>query len=156
MSASGPRTIGQPVVPSLPPHGQLRRFALTGAAGTVGRCRDHTRQALHDWGWLPTDSPDQLARADDILLVVSELVTNASRHADGPDQLVLRASGELLRIDVLDGLTTPPQPRLPHSPGQLGGHGLHTVALLASRWGTTPRADGPGKSVWAEFDIPRL
>ncbi|MCX4744634.1 ATP-binding protein [Kitasatospora sp. NBC_01287] len=154
MSASDPRTTGRAVLPSLPPHGQIRRLALTGAAGTVGRCRDHTRQALHDWGWLPTDDPDQQARADDVLLVVSELVTNASRHAQGPDQLILSATERMLRVDVLDGLAAPPQPQLPHSPGRLGGHGLHTVALLTSRWGSTPRGDAPGKSVWAEFDVP--
>ncbi|MFI9274066.1 ATP-binding protein [Kitasatospora sp. NPDC052896] len=154
MSASDFRTTARPVLPSLPSHGQIRRLALSGAAGTVGRCRDHTRQALHDWGWLPTDDPDRQARADDVLLIVSELVTNACRHAGGPDQLILHAAGQRLRIDVLDGLTTPPRLRVPHSPGQPGGHGLRTVALLASRWGTTPRGDQPGKSVWAELDLP--
>lgn len=154
MSATDSRTTGRPVLPSLPAHGQVRRLALTGTAGVVGRCRDHTRQALLDWGWLPTDDPDQQARADDILLLVSELVTNACRHANGPDQLVLHATGRQLRIDVLDGVAAPPQRRVPHRPGQPGGHGLHTVALLASRWGTTARSDGPGKSVWIEIDLP--
>ncbi|WP_344442895.1 ATP-binding protein [Kitasatospora nipponensis] len=142
------------MLPALPPHGQIRRLTLNGAAGTVGRCRDHTRQALHDWGWLPTGDPDQQARADDVLLVVSELVTNACRHAGGPEQLIVQATERSLRIDVLDGLATPPQPRLPHSPGRIGGHGLHTVALLASRWGSTPQGEGLGKTVWAEFDVP--
>ncbi|MCC9305917.1 ATP-binding protein [Kitasatospora sp. RB6PN24] len=154
MRASDPRTSDQPVLPSLAAHGQTRRLTLTGAAGTVGWCRDHTRRALHDWGWLPTDDPDQQARADDVLIVVSELVTNASRHAGGPEQLVLHATPRLLRIEVIDRLVTPPQPRQPHSPGRVGGHGLYTVALLASRWGTTPHDDLPGKAVWAEFDIP--
>ncbi|GAA1240272.1 ATP-binding protein [Kitasatospora nipponensis] len=154
MSVSDPRTSDRPVLPALPPHGQLRRLALTGTAGTVGRCRDHTRQALHDWGWLPTADPRQRERADDVLLIVSELVTNACRHAGGPDQLVLHARGSVLRIEVLDPLPTALQPRLPHRPGQPGGHGLHMVALLASRWGHTLLTEPPGKSVWAEIDLP--
>ncbi|MFI9270829.1 ATP-binding protein [Kitasatospora sp. NPDC052896] len=154
MSASDPRTTDRPALPGLPAHGQLRRLALTGTTGIVGRCRDHTRQALRDWGWLPTPDPDQAARADDVLLIVSELVTNACQHADGPDQLVLHATDRLLRIEVLDRAPGTPTRHVPHVPGRPGGHGLHTVALLASRWGSAPRPDGRGKTVWAEIDLP--
>ncbi|MER5641320.1 ATP-binding protein [Kitasatospora sp. NPDC002227] len=148
-----PQVGDQPVLLSLPPQGQVRRLALTGAPGTVGRCRDHARQALHDWGWLPTEDRDRRARADDVLLVVSELVTNACRHAGGPAQLVLAATARLLRVEVLDASAAAPQPRRPHAPGRLGGHGLYTVGLLASRWGFTPAESGSGKAVWAEFDL---
>ncbi|WP_327065297.1 ATP-binding protein [Kitasatospora sp. NBC_01302] len=160
MSASEFRTSdrtappGLPTLPGLPASGQIRRLTLAGTQGTVGRCRDHTRQALNDWGLLPTEDPDQQARADDLLLVVSELVTNACQHTGGADQLVLRASARTIRIEVFDAVAAPPVPRLPHTPGRPGGHGLHTVALLASRWGHTPRTDGPGKAVWAEIDLP--
>ncbi|WP_406209574.1 ATP-binding protein [Kitasatospora sp. NBC_01560] len=155
MSASEYRTTSRSVLPGLPATGQTRRLTLSGVPGVVGRCRDHTRSALEDWGWLPTADPDQQARADDVLLLVSELATNACRHAGGPDQLVLAASAGTLRIEVLDGSDTPPRPRVPHSPLHAGGHGLHTVALLASRWGHLPRVDGPGKAVWVEIDLPQ-
>ncbi|MFI8086414.1 ATP-binding protein [Kitasatospora sp. NPDC086009] len=155
MSASEYRTASRSVMPGMPPTGQVRRLTLDGAAGAVGRCRDRTRAALEDWGWLPTTDPDQQARADDVLLIVSELATNACQHAGGPDQLVLSASAGTLRIEVLDGSDEPPRPRLPHEPTRIGGHGLHTVELLASRWGHLLRADRPGKAVWVEIDLPQ-
>ncbi|GAB2719155.1 ATP-binding protein [Kitasatospora kifunensis] len=154
MSASEFRTSDRAALPGLPASGQTRRLSVAGSRGTVGQCRDHTRLALHDWGLLPTEDPERQAVADDILLVVSELVTNACQHTGGPDQLVLRASDRILRIEVFDAADAPPLPRVPHTPGRPGGHGLHTVALLASRWGHLPRVDGPGKAVWAEIALP--
>ncbi|MCX4751659.1 ATP-binding protein [Kitasatospora sp. NBC_01287] len=154
MSVSDLEAVALAVLPDLPAHGQIRRLALSGTAGTVGRARDHTRRALHDWGWLPTQDPDQRARADDVLLLVSELVTNACRHTDGPEHLTLRATPTRLRIEVTDTDPTHPAPRRPHLATSLGGHGLHTVALLASRWGSAPHPDRPGKTVWAEIDLP--
>ncbi|MET9399943.1 ATP-binding protein [Kitasatospora sp. NPDC002965] len=154
MSVSEYRTKSRPVLSGLPATGQTRRLTPGGGPGVVGRCRDHARSALEDWGWLPTTDPDQQARAEDVLLVVSELVTNACRYAGGPDQLVLSATAHTLRIEVLDGSDAPPRPRVPHAPGQLGGHGLYAVALLAGGWGHAPRPGRPGKVVWAEFDVP--
>ncbi|MFI9331289.1 ATP-binding protein [Kitasatospora sp. NPDC052868] len=155
MNASEFRATSRSVLSGMPATGQTRRLTLSGAPGAVGRCRDHTRSALEDWGWLPTADPDQQARADDVLLLVSELATNACQHAGGPDQLVLAATAHTLRIEVLDGSDEPPLPRVPHSPVRTGGHGLHTVALLASRWGHEPRVGAPGKAVWVEIDLPR-
>src|SRR5690242_13981623 len=79
-----------------------RRLPLTGESGIVPRARDFTRQALHDWGWLPAASADRRAAAEDVLLVVSELVTNACLHAGGPTELLLRRSPKALRMEVLD------------------------------------------------------
>ncbi|MGV9270527.1 ATP-binding protein [Kitasatospora sp. NPDC003701] len=155
MSASEYRTASPSVLSGMPATGQTRRLTLTGIAGAVGRCRDQTRTALEDWGWLPTTDPDRQARADDVLLLVSELATNACQHAGGPDQLVLSASARTLRIEVLDGSDAPPRRRVPHSPARAGGHGLYTVELLASRWGHLPRADRAGKAVWVEIDLPQ-
>ncbi|MEU6809993.1 ATP-binding protein [Streptomyces sp. NPDC046831] len=59
-------------------------------------------------------------------LVVSELVTNAVRHAPGPCGLVLAADGERLSITVRD--TSPALPRVHERCGsRVGGHGLHLV-----------------------------
>src|SRR5919199_423087 len=66
---------------------QVRRMSFAGESGVVPLARDFTRQALYAWGWLPAATADQRAAAEDVLLVVSELVTNACLHAEGPDQL---------------------------------------------------------------------
>ncbi|MGY5044509.1 ATP-binding protein [Streptomyces sp. 900105755] len=74
--------------------------------------------------------PDRLP-SQDAQLVVSELVTNAVRHAPGPGGLALEVSPDagLLRIAVSDGSRRPPV--LPaRDPARVGGHGLHLVTRL--------------------------
>ncbi|WP_330294297.1 ATP-binding protein [Streptomyces sp. NBC_00503] len=136
-----PRRVRGPVM------GQRRRLALRSVRGAVGKSRDFTRQTLRDWGW------DGREGAEDALLVVSELVTNAALHAHGCEELVL-TSGETLRIDVLDGVTALPRPGAERRPGVPGGHGLHLVERLSDRWGCYPH--GTGKVVWAEIESSRL
>src|SRR3954454_15414511 len=96
---------GAPVRPGLPPGGQTRRLSLAGTRGVVGRCRDFTRTALYDWSWLPARNDEQEAVAEDVLLLVSELVTNACLHAGGPTQLALHCTDALLRVEVTDPST---------------------------------------------------
>src|SRR3954465_12142332 len=89
--------------PATPPTGrirQLRRLHLIGASGAVPRARDFTREALRDWGWLPAATADQRAAAEDVLLVVSELVTNACLHAEGPDRMVLSCDNKVIRVEI--------------------------------------------------------
>lgn len=142
---------------ALPPEGQVRRLALFGRRGTVARCRDFTRAALQDWGWLPRESWDPAEgppdpRAEDVLLVVSELVTNACLHGGTPRELVLRATASVLRVEVSDANTIEPVPRSPYQPGRPGGHGLRIVSRLALDWGTERRATD--KTVWLEVASP--
>src|SRR6476659_9649948 len=97
----GPAASATPT--ATPPVGhirQTRRLHLIGASGAVPRARDLTREALRDWGWLPAVTADQRAAAEDVLLVVSELVTNACLHADGPDGLVLGCDKKVIRVEV--------------------------------------------------------
>ncbi|MDX6353466.1 MAG: hypothetical protein QOF98_369 [Streptomyces sp.] len=132
----------------------VRRLALTGESGIVPRARDFTRQALHDWGWLPAATADRRAAAEDVLLVVSELVTNACLHAGGPEELRLWRSPKALRMEVVDGGPGEPAPRTPHRAGRPGGHGMFIVQRLCLDWGVI-RDDGhPGKTVWAELAAP--
>ncbi|MFC1414501.1 ATP-binding protein [Streptacidiphilus sp. N1-12] len=141
-------------VPSggLPPGGQIRRLGLAGTSGTVGRARAFAREALEDWQWLPGQTEEQTAVAEDVLLLVSELVTNACLHAGGPTELALHGTARTLRVEVSDAGEGAPVPRVPHEPGRPGGHGLHIVERLASAWGTV-RQDG-GKTVWLEVPAP--
>ncbi|MFC7221021.1 ATP-binding protein [Streptomyces polyrhachis] len=141
--------------PGEPPIGQVRRLRLTGAGGAVPRARDFARTALGDWGWLPAYTAGQRAAAEDVLLVVSELVTNACLHAGGPDELRLRLAAELVRVEVSDLGAGDPAPRTPHRAARPGGHGMFIVQRLCLRWGVERAQDTPGKTVWAELGASR-
>lgn len=89
-------------------------------------------------------------RRDDLLLCVSEVVTNAVLHAGTPKHLSVRPIGDVLLVEVADG-----DPRLPtrraHDPTSATGRGLHFLDDLTVRWGARPTADG--KVVWFEFAL---
>jgi anti-sigma regulatory factor (Ser/Thr protein kinase) len=92
---------------------------------------------------------------DDVLLLVTELVANAVRHAGvGPDQslqLELQRWPRRLRVEVVDsgGHFARVRPR-PVTDEQ-GGWGLLLVERLAARWGVAHGA--PGTCVWFEVEI---
>jgi len=142
----------RPPLGGLPEGGQSRRLALAGTTGVVKRSRDFTRQALHDWNWLPGVTEEQQMVAEDVLLLVSELVTNANLHAGGAIELLLHGTKERLRVEVSDGSQAPPVPRTPYQASRPGGHGLHIIARLSTVWGSEPRPGG--KSVWVEVATP--
>ncbi|MFI8084451.1 ATP-binding protein [Kitasatospora sp. NPDC086009] len=132
---------------------QTRRLFLAERAGAVPRSRDFCRRALTDWQWLPAADDEQLAAAEDVVLMVSELVTNACVHAPGgPYELRLAWDGSRLRIEVGDAGREPPRLRRPADRGAPGGHGLRVVDRLARAWGYRPERDG--KTVWAEVPAP--
>ncbi|MFJ9823864.1 ATP-binding protein [Streptomyces sp. NPDC101160] len=140
-----------------PAEDQVRRLVLEGARGAVTRCRDFTAAALAEWGWLPAATPEGQERAEDVLLLVSEVVTNACLHAGGPEELVLRHSGagSRLRVEVSDPSPEHPRPHAPRSPGLPGGHGLMVLDRLAGAWGWVDKPNGsPGKVVWLEVSRP--
>ncbi|MEU9455658.1 SpoIIE family protein phosphatase [Streptomyces sp. NPDC048277] len=117
-------------------------WTLQPEASAPGRARRLTRQALAGWGL------EELT--DTAELLVSEIVTNAVRHASRPISL------RLLRTDVLRcevGDDVPQLPRLRRaSPDEEHGRGLYLVNRLARRWGTTRL--GIGKIVWFELGGP--
>ncbi|MEU5085319.1 SpoIIE family protein phosphatase [Streptomyces sp. NPDC021356] len=84
-------------------------------------------------------------------LIVSELLTNAIRHACGPIGLRLIHERTLI-CEVSDGASTSPHLKRAHSTDE-GGRGLFLVAQVALRWGT--RYTGCGKTIWAEQQLPR-
>ena len=89
------------------------------------------------------------AKADEIALLTSELVTNAVCHATTPSELLVQVSEHTVRVEVHDASSAPVQPRLPDHEG---GRGLRLVELLSDRWGVDKSHDG--KSVWFEIDEP--
>lgn len=110
--------------------GLARRFVETHAAG------------------LPSDA------LHDALLLVSELATNAVRHGAAPISVQLvQDDGGTVRVEVHDAGAGVPAPTTPGA-ADAGGRGLFIVAALASRWGVTPNASGPGKATWFEIGAP--
>src|SRR6516165_7241746 len=96
-------------------------------------------------------------RCQDIAVVVSELLTNALRHAlpgsgDARPWRPIRLGLLQLRPCVLCAVADPsPAAPVPRPPGSLAetGRGLHIVCALSDGWGYT--TSGTGKVVWAMF-----
>lgn len=110
-------------------------------APSVSEARRFARAALEEWG------VDEVA--DDVVLLVSELVTNAITHAGTPTTLEVRVEVGGVRLDVED--------LHPHRMLRMGtdpsngvdehGRGLLLTSALATTWGVEYR---PGsKRVWA-------
>lgn len=83
---------------------------------------------------------------DDLALLVSEMVTNAVRHAAAPVSLEVEGDGETVLIAVSDGSARAPLARDADADAE-GGRGLLLVDLLSSAHGVRPEATG--KTVWA-------
>ncbi|KUL78640.1 MULTISPECIES: ATP-binding protein [unclassified Streptomyces] len=133
---------------------QVRTLDFADQSGVVPLARDFARQALYAWGWLPAASADRRAAAEDVLLVVSELVTNACLHAEGPDALLIAYDNKVIRVEVSDKGTGQPAPRTPHRAGRPGGHGMFIVQRLCLDWGVVRTPGQAGKTVWAELGAP--
>jgi anti-sigma regulatory factor (Ser/Thr protein kinase) len=122
------------------------RLKLPAAAQAVRLARQAARDALA--GWQLEDL------AEPAVLIVSELVTNAVRHAGktGTITLELTSAGTCLHVEVLDADPRWPQLRSLDDCDE-SGFGLILVAALTTSWGVrqTPR----GKAVWAELDALR-
>ncbi|KMO94631.1 ATP-binding protein [Streptomyces roseus] len=85
--------------------------------------------------------------ADNVVLVVSELVTNALRHGGGSCTVELTAQVEGLEVAVHDASPHAPRTRTPDM-GGAGGFGWAMVNRLARATAVTRRASG-GKTVSA-------
>ncbi len=83
-------------------------------------------------------------------LLVSELVANAVLHTgDAPIEVVVRATGDRVRVEVHDGSSVLPV-RKNYSNMSGTGRGLMLVERMAADWGAEPTATG--KVVWFELD----
>lgn len=92
-------------------------------------------------------SDDEQSR---VVLVASELVSNAVRHARTAFELDAWTDGGGTSVEVFDCDTRLPV-LLPSDTEATGGRGLQIVAALASEWGARreARAGIQGKTVWA-------
>lgn len=131
---------------------------------SVKIARDFAKRTLCGW--------DMVELLDDLGLVVSELVTNALRHAVAPYeddrrvppipgssdhrrpiQLSLQRNGSHVVCAVTDPSSDIPVRREPDHIAETG-RGLHLVECFSRAWGWTP-VTGHGKIVWALFCPPR-
>jgi serine/threonine-protein kinase RsbW len=117
---------------------------LPAAERSPGLARRVARDALTTW---------QLTHlTDTVVLLISELVTNAVLHARTGGSglaLLLEYHGACLRIEVHDADLRVPEPRVPATLDQ-SGFGFVIVDALADKWGV--RETASGKAVWAELD----
>jgi len=123
-------------------------------AGSVRAARDFAVATVERWG--------TTQRREDIAIVVSELLTNALRHA--LPRAGVTWPGSAIRLGLLQPgpcvlcAVADPSPRapVPRHTGMLAetGRGLHVVGALADAWGYTTPGDA-GKIVWAVFSAGR-
>lgn len=96
------------------------------------------------------------AAVGDAVLVVSELLSNAIRHArplPGANVQVAWALGDdAIEVAVSDGGAATNPARTHASVSALGGRGLDIVEYVARRWGV--RSDDSGQTVWAVLSAP--
>ncbi|MFI7602897.1 SpoIIE family protein phosphatase [Actinoplanes sp. NPDC049681] len=121
-----------------PPY--ARRW-FRGEAISASAARRFAADLLAAWGQQPL--------ANDALLLLDEVVTNAIQHTVGDVLVELRLERDLI-VAVSDSSDRAPQPRSPDADSE-NGRGLHIIDHLASAWGTEPQPGG-GKRVW--FRLP--
>ncbi|MEU5160503.1 ATP-binding protein [Streptomyces sp. NPDC020875] len=115
----------------------------------VGRARRWARSRLVGSG-IEHDEP----LAETLILLISELVTNAVVHTGCPAVLRVlfglgKAEAGTVRVEVADRCARPPRRRTADD-DETNGRGLELVDGLADRWGW--RQEGHGKAIWCEVD----
>ncbi|WP_407559973.1 ATP-binding protein [Streptomyces sp. 184] len=118
---------------------------LPRAAASVARARRLVSASLRVWSLEAGD--------DAVSLVMSELVTNAVRHArlEVVHVKVSQVGPRRVRVAVVDRSREMPT-LVQAGVDDESGRGLATVAGFAASWGVEPVPWG--KRVWAEVDVP--
>jgi anti-sigma regulatory factor (Ser/Thr protein kinase) len=129
------------------PTGATRRrlqLTLPACGLPVRLARQVTREALAAWGLAHVEEP--------AVLLVSELVTNAVRHATSTDAITLELEVVHTWLHI-EAYRSRPGLALPRTTGEFDESGLEfaLVNSLADRWGV--RETVTGKTAWAELDV---
>ena len=123
--------------------GQIVAWDLPADPAVVADARARAARQLATWGL------EEISFTTELL--VSELVTNAIRHAQSPIQLRMILDGGLC-CEVSDGSSSAPHLRRADRYDE-GGRGLLLVAQLTEAWGS--RHTRTGKTIWAQQPLPR-
>lgn len=87
-----------------------------------------------------------------IVLMVSELATNALVHATSGFEVRIERDATAVRTTVTDSGEGSPSLSNPDNTDP-HGRGLLVVQELSDEWGTTVDPDTPGKSIWFSLDV---
>jgi anti-sigma regulatory factor (Ser/Thr protein kinase)/anti-anti-sigma regulatory factor len=173
-----------PVVLAAPSPDLADRLMRIGLAGSMPLYRDVTEaiagaagpptRARADWDLLPGPGAPSEARGlatrmcqawdleeilDTVLIVMSELVTNAVVHGTGSVHVTVVLRYQHLHLVVRDQSPDPPrraQHPQRHSTGvslDSNGRGLHLLDAVCQSWGYL--SSGLGKAVWARIRLPQ-
>ncbi|MER6829776.1 ATP-binding protein [Streptosporangium sp. NPDC000563] len=115
---------------------------------TVSEARRMTRDVFTRWDLAPEF-------VDDVVLVVGELVANATVYGEEPIRLSLWSTARGVCVRVTDHGSERPR-RLSLGEDASHGRGLAIVEVLADRWGVVPVRGGIGKTVWAAWGISHV
>ncbi len=119
---------------------------LPRTADQLPAARAFARDTLVNWGCR--------GRIDDVVLLVSELFTNAVLHGAGRVELRIELVDARLRVEVVDEGRGPPiARRADPSVEAIGGRGLLIVDTLASNWGNGHDREGHTR-MWVEVADP--
>ena len=119
---------------------------LDGDPDAPARGRHAVTAVLDEWGCEP-------GSREDLLLVVSELVTNAVVHGAEPIRVTMVRARQRVRVEVTDGAAAASPHGNPRPPTDAEtGRGLSVVTRLAVAWGWRA-SPGRGKTVWAELPL---
>ncbi|WP_411074000.1 ATP-binding protein [Streptomyces sp. cmx-4-7] len=124
-------------------------YAWDEGDGLTAEARDHATAFLEKartvWGVPVSERATELTR-----LVVSELVTNARRHAPGPVLLQLSIDDGTVDVVVWDSEPTVPAAHAA-DPDRIGQHGLEIVKAVARD--LRVRREPVGKRITARIDL---
>jgi anti-sigma regulatory factor (Ser/Thr protein kinase) len=147
---ANPSVGGRPPRTGVPLVCRTATLALPGVPASPRQARAFLRERLAAWGWRPATG--SVAMAEQGQLVLTELVTNAVRHAGGDVQVRIEVHHDRITLSVTDPvrLSRPLRP-LQVTTASPTGRGLTIVDTLSSAWGVTEQASG--KTVWAELPV---
>ncbi|MEU6221940.1 PAS domain S-box protein [Streptomyces sp. NPDC047022] len=109
---------------------------------SVPRGRDFLDNTLGSWGCAKS--------VDDARLLLSEILTNAVQHAQGPISVHACRTDTDLTVEISDRSPHLPQPRVA-AEDEESGRGLLLVRALADGWGVRPTDDG--KTTWFSLKL---